>query len=194
VTGPPASDASLDVWAAWARSAGRGHLDPARLREEARRLRADQVYGLREPAPSPDVEQERPMLAVDPGPLSGDERVALVLFLREAATRAAAGAAGDRHPAVVVVRQLAEALREPGPVAVKVRLPAPDRELLFAVVQSAHQRARSEQLPVEPAVRRVLAGVELFAYGERGWQPPGQRLSPEHDRAWSGDEPFRAIP
>ena len=181
-TFPPASDASLEEWRRWAIGQGKGHLDPARLRAEAVRLRETPIFGLGEAPPIPDVEQERPVLTVDPGPLDPIGRAELVLFLRETALRAAAGAAGSRHPAVVALQHLADAIVD-GPGPVELRTGRLDRERLFAVVQAAYGRTRSERLSVEPPMRRVLAAVELWAFGEAGWQPPEVSVRDEWDGA-----------
>jgi len=184
---PPASDASLDEWRRWSWRIGKGHLDPARLRAEAVRMRSGRMPLLRESSGVDlEVDSGAEMLTVDPGPLGPLERAGLVMFLTETRHRAAAGTAGDDHPTIRALAALAAAVEagQVGPVDVPLRLTVRDRrELLFHVLRIGLERARADHNPVAEPLRRVLAGVELWAFGERGWQPDPQPDWPDDDGA-----------
>jgi hypothetical protein len=182
---PPETDAPDAEWTAWARSIGRGHLDPERLRLAARHLRAG-TFGMPADYTADDVNQEDPVkIALED--LGLIQSAALVIALEELPKRAGASFTHPQHPALVALRQLASTARS-GTALLPGGLDRASRHVVHKVLQLACQRAEQERSAAEPALRRILAAVETAGWAPQE-DPPPRRVEPTG--MWTSSELFR---
>jgi hypothetical protein len=126
------------------------------------------------PPPGQLEEASEMRLEVDPGAPDPFARELLARALDEQIARATAGAGHPSAPALGFLADLAGAIRgSAGAVSVRVRLGRDDRELAWRLVMAGWQRARAEQLPAEPGLRRVLQAME-----GAGWAPEPDPQAP----------------